>query len=127
MRTSTSRSKGFSSAVDDGDGERPVVAVALEHVDDAGVVDLALADADLELARGLAGVAEVDVLDVGKDAVEIDVRASGPGGSGWGRGSVPGRDGLAQLDGDLRVGGERLGMGEQGQAPSPCRMAQADQ
>ncbi len=36
--------------VDDGDGQRTVVTVALEQVDDAGVFDLTLADADLELA-----------------------------------------------------------------------------
>src|SRR4051794_22241791 len=47
--------------VEDGDGQRAVVAVALEEVDGPAVLDLALADADLELAGGLAGVAEVDV------------------------------------------------------------------
>ena len=48
-----------------------VVAVALELGDDPAVLDLALADADLELAGALAGVAEVDVLDVGVDGVEV--------------------------------------------------------
>src|SRR5262249_53298887 len=59
--------------VEDGDGQGAVVAVALELVDDPAVLDLALADADLELAGPLAGVAEVDVLDVRVDRVPLRV------------------------------------------------------
>ena len=45
--------------------------MAFEQVDDPAVLDLALADADLELAGLLAGVAEVDVLDIRIDLVEV--------------------------------------------------------
>src|SRR5262245_24014213 len=38
--------EGIIGAIDDRDGQRAVVAVALEQGDDAGVFDLALADAD---------------------------------------------------------------------------------
>ena len=58
----------------DGDGQRPVVAVALELGDDLAVLDLALADADLELVGALAGVAEVDVLD---ERVQLVERGAG--------------------------------------------------
>src|SRR5262245_41843439 len=61
--------------VDDGDGQRAIIPVPLEQVDDPGVFDLALADADLELAGRLAGVAEVDILDVRKDDVEVGLGA----------------------------------------------------
>ena len=71
LRTSTSTSKGLSRRSMDGDRQGAVVAVALEQGDDPAVLDLALADADLELAGALAGVAEVDVLDVGEDGVEV--------------------------------------------------------
>ena len=64
LRTSTSTSNGLSMEVEDGDREGAVVAVALELGDDPAVLDLTLADADLELAGSLAGVAELDVLDV---------------------------------------------------------------
>ena len=91
-----------ADAVEDGDGQAAVVAVAFEEVDDAAVLDLALADADLELVGALAGVAEVDVLDVGIDDVEV-------GASVWALNVVAGvegqaeaGDGLAELDGGGR-------------------------
>ena len=70
--------EGVLDAVDDGDGQRAFVAVALEHGDDPGVIDLSLADADLELAGSQARIAEVDVVDVGEDGVEVDVRCVRP-------------------------------------------------
>ena len=60
--------------VEDGDAQTSVVAVALEHGDDPGVLHLSLADADLELAGGLAGVAKVDVLHVGEERIEVRLR-----------------------------------------------------
>ena len=45
--------EGVLGAVDDGDGQRALVAVSLEQGDDPGVFDLTLADADLELAGRL--------------------------------------------------------------------------
>src|SRR5579883_1604731 len=90
-------------AVEDRDGQRAVVAIALEHVDDPGILDLALADADLELPRGVARIAEVDVLDVREDGVVI--------GAGLGaleevtgvEGQPQPREGLAELDGDIGI------------------------
>ena len=83
--------EGVVEGVEDRDGQGPVVAVAFELVDDPAVLDLALADADLELARLLAGVAEVDVLDVGVDLVEVGPLVRARGCSGSGRASGPGR------------------------------------
>ena len=63
--------EGVVEAVEDGDGQGAVVAVAFEEVDDPAVLDLALADADLELAGAFARVAEMDVLDVREDGVVV--------------------------------------------------------
>ena len=88
------------------DGERPVVSVALKHVHDAGVVDLALAHAHLKLARGRSGVSKVHVLDIGENAVEIDVGVGSLKVMAGVQGDPQSRNGLAQLDGDLRIGGQ---------------------
>src|SRR5438105_3316057 len=107
--------EGVVGEVEDRDGQAAVVAVALEHADDAAVLDLALADPDLELVGALAGVAEVDVLDVGVEAVVVaaavrplDVVA------GVERQAEAG-DGLAKLDGDGRVGGQGVRVGLDGE------------
>src|SRR5438552_2931953 len=54
----------------DGDRQQTVVMEPLELRDDSAILDLPLADANLQLARGPAGVAEVAVADVRIDLVE---------------------------------------------------------
>ncbi len=78
--------------------------MALEHGDDPGVFDLALADADLELAGCLAGVAEVDVLDVREDDVVVGMGARALEEVAGVEGQSQAVDRLAELDGDSRVG-----------------------
>src|SRR5437016_2398599 len=56
--------EGGVSDVVDGHGEQPIVAEALQLGDDAAVFDLALADADLELARPASGIAQMDVAHI---------------------------------------------------------------
>ena len=107
--------EGVVGPVDDGDGQRAAVAVPLKHVDDPGVLDLALADADLKLAGNQARIAQVDVLNVGKNRVVID---GGMGAlekvAGVERQAQAG-DELAQFHGDLGVGRQGADMREQGQ------------
>ena len=101
--------------VDDGDGQRAVVAIPLEQVDDPGVFDLALADADLKFAGYQARIAQVDILDVGKNRVVIDVGVRAlKEVAGVERQTQPGHE-LAQLHGDLGIGRQSIDMGEQGQ------------
>ena len=84
--------------------------MALKHVHDPGVVDLALADAHLKLAGGRSGIAQVHVLDVGKNAVEIDVglRALKVMAGVQGDAPSPGRPGTARR----RPEGRRSGVSE---------------
>src|SRR5437763_1890414 len=63
--------EGAVQAVEDRDGQSAVVAIALEQADDAAVFDLALADADLELAGAYARIAQVDALHVGVNGVIV--------------------------------------------------------
>ncbi len=85
----------------------------LEHVDDPGVFDLALADADLELAGGLAGVAEVDVLDEREEGVVVGLRLRSLEEVARVESQAQPGYGLAELQGDLGIAGEGLGVGQQ--------------
>ena len=102
--------KGVVGAIDDGNRQGAIVAIALKLGDDASVFDLTLADTDLELSGILAGVAEVDVLHVGIEGIELGllVRAL-EAMTGVERQGQPG-DGLAKLEGDLRIAGKGLGV-----------------
>ncbi len=110
--------EGVFDPVDDRYGERAIVAVPLKLSDDPGVIDLSLADADLELARPQSGIAEVDVVDIGKNDVEIHVPVRALQEVARVESQDQAGDGLAQLHGGLRVGGQGLRMGQEGQHQS---------
>src|SRR5262249_35686376 len=59
--------------INDGDRQGSIIAMALKLRDNASIFDLTLADSDLELPGIPAGVAEVYVLHIRIDGIELDL------------------------------------------------------
>ena len=82
-------------------------------IDDPGVIDLALAHACLKLAGRVPGIAKMDVLDVGENAVEVDVWLGSLEEMAGVQCDSQSRDGLAEEHRGLGVGGQGFGVSEQ--------------